>query len=553
MLAAAMLLSLLLAADGRHGGRLIVAQRAEPKTLNPVIAVDAPSREVIRRTTADLISIDRQTLRTVPNLAESWTVSKDGRQFTLHLRRGVKFSDGHPFDASDVLFTFQVYLDENVNSSQRDLLIVGGKPLKVSKLDDYTVRFDLAQPYAAAERIFDSLAMLPRHRLEPLYRSGALAKSWNLNTPPPQMAGLGPFRLKLYVPGEKILLERNPFYWKADPAGRPLPYLDEMEFQFTGSEDAQVTRFLTGDTGITGRLGARNFQLLQTGQGSRGLQLVDAGPSTEYSFLTFNLSPTAEKTWFQQTAFRQAVSVAIDRDAIVKLVYLGRATALKTHVTPANKPWIDASLPDEPRTLEKARALLQSAGFRWDASRNLLDSAGHPVEFSLATSAGNQERVQIATMIQDDLKQLGMRVTVAPLEFRTLNDRVLNTHRFDTALLALGGGDVDPNSEMNLWLSSGGLHLWNPNQKQPATPWEAEIDDLMRRQLVTLDPVRRKQLYARLQRIELEQRPIVALVSPNLLVAAKGGLGNFRPSILEHYTLWNVEQLYWKAPKAKSE
>ena len=174
----------------------MVAQRSEPKTLNPVTAADARSREVIGRMTADLIHINRDSQKTEPALAKSWSLSRDGRVFTLKLRRGLRFSDGQPFDADDVVFSFQVYLDEKIHSPQRDLLIVGGKPIAVQKIDSYTVRFTLAQPYAAAERIFDSLAMMPRHLLEKPYREGKLRPGVELRTPPAEIAGLGPFRLK---------------------------------------------------------------------------------------------------------------------------------------------------------------------------------------------------------------------------------------------------------------------------------------------------------------------------------------------------------------------
>ena len=231
---------------GRPGGRLVVAQRAEPKTLNPVTALDSASREVIHRMMADLVHINRATQRTEPALASSWTVSGGGRRYLLHLRRGLRFSDGHPFDADDVVFTFQVYLDEKVGSPQRDLLIVGGKPIAVRKQDAWTVAFEFAEPYAPAERLFDSLAVLPRHLLEAAWREGRLARAWTLNTPPAQIAGLGPFRMKEYVPGQRLVLERNPYYWKRDSRETPLPYLDQLVFLFVAGEDGQAMRFQAG-------------------------------------------------------------------------------------------------------------------------------------------------------------------------------------------------------------------------------------------------------------------------------------------------------------------
>ena len=239
---------------GRYGGSLVVAQRSEPKTLNPVTAADAPSREVIGRLTADLIHINRASQQTEPALAKSWTLSKDGRVFTVKLRHGLRFSDGQPFDADDVLFSFQLYLDEKIHSPQRDLLVVGGKPIEVQKIDPYTVRFTLAQPYAAAERIFDGLAMMPRHLLEKPYKEDKFASAWILTTPSAEIAGMGPFRMKDYVPGQKIVLERNPYYWKADRSKNRLPYLDELVFLFVGNEDAQALRFQAGDTDIISRI-----------------------------------------------------------------------------------------------------------------------------------------------------------------------------------------------------------------------------------------------------------------------------------------------------------
>src|SRR5882672_7445039 len=223
------------AETGRSGGQIVANQRAAPKTLNPVIVVDIASREVIGCTSADLIHINRETQRTEPALAKTWTVSPDGRRYTITLRRGLRFSDGHPFDADDVLFSFRVYLDEKVRSPQRDLLIVGGQPIGVRKIDQYTLQFDLAEPYAAAERLFDSVAMLPRHVLEAAHAEGRLANAWSAGTPPAQMAGLGPFRLRQSVPGQRIVLERNPYYWKVDRAGNRLPYLDGLVFVFVGS------------------------------------------------------------------------------------------------------------------------------------------------------------------------------------------------------------------------------------------------------------------------------------------------------------------------------
>ena len=348
---------------GRYGGQIVLNQRAEPKTLNPVTAIDSVSLEVVKCTIADLIHINRETQRIEPALAKSWTASPDGRRYTVVLRRGIRFSDGHSFDADDVLFSFRVYLDDKVRSRQRDVLTIGGQPVGVRKVDPYTVQFDLAEPYAGAERLFDGVAMLPRHLLESSFKEGGLADAWGLATPAAQMAGLGPFRFKEHVPGERIVLERNPYYWKADRAGNRLPYFDRIAFTFVASDDAQAIRFQTGEADIASRLSAENFAVLTRAEPTAPYTLFDLGAGLDYNFLFFNLNdlgPTLAETsrkqsWFRQVVFRQAISMAIDREAIVRLVYRGRATPLWGHVPPGNKVWVNRSIPHPARSLDAAR------------------------------------------------------------------------------------------------------------------------------------------------------------------------------------------------------
>lgn len=541
---------------GHYGGHITIGGRAEPKTFNPVIATDAVSREVTGRLMADLIAINRATQQTEPALAKSWQISTDGRTFTLHLRKGLRFSDGHPFDADDVVFSFAVYMDENVDSPQRDLLIIDGKPIAVTKLDPYTVRFSLPRPYAAAERLFDGLAMLPKHLLEKPYREGKFAQAWSVNTASADIAGLGPFRLKQYVPGQRVVLERNPYYWKVDRENARLPYLDELVFLFVGTEDAQVMRFEAGETDMISRLSSENYDLLARERDRSHAQLSDMGPSLEYNFLVFNQNDLASKNldaiakkqkWFRDLKFRQAVSAAIDRESIVRLVYSTRGVALWGNVGPGNRYWVNSALPHPTRSLDTAKQLLKSAGFSWSQSGQLLDPSGQPVEFSIISSSSNTQRMKMATMIQDDLSHLGMQVHVVPLEFRAQIDRVFQTFDYEAAILGLGGGDADPNPEMNVWTINGTSRLWNLHGSQAAA-WEREMDDLMQRQMITLSYEKRKQLYDRVQQVIAEHLPFIFLATPNVLSAANPRVGNFHPAVLDPYTLWNVDELYIRNP-----
>lgn len=543
---------------GPYGGRLVISQRAEPKTLNPITAIDGNSREIIALISADLIHINRYSQRTEAALARSWTVSPDCRQYTLRLRRGVRFSDGQPFDADDVIFTFETYLDESIHSPQRELLVVAGKPIGIHRIDAYTVRFALAQPYAAAERLFDSIAILPRHLLKKLYDEKKLAEAWSLNTPPKQIAGLGPFRVKQYIPGQRIILEPNPYYWKIDEKGNRLPYLHEIVSLFVGNRDVEAMRFEAGEIDVVNRLSAANFSALAKYQQARDLHLYDLGPGLEYNFLFFNLNDlsshdippvTSKQSWFRQLSFRRAISAAIDREAIVRMVYRGRARALSTHVTPGNKLWVNRSIPQSIRNVAGARDILRKAGFSWSSNGHLTDARNHEVEFSILHNAGNSQQAQMATMIQEDLKEIGIDVNLVPLEFRTMLDRIFKTYEYEAAIMALDGGDSDPNSEMNVWTLQGTTHLWNLTPSHTLTPWDEEIDRLMQQQLITLDYHRRKDMYDRVQQLVWENLPVICLISPNILVAAKKQIGNFCPAILSNHTLWNAEELFFHRPQ----
>ncbi|MGH9640958.1 MAG: ABC transporter substrate-binding protein, partial [Terriglobales bacterium] len=351
-------------------------------------------------------------------------------------------------------------------------------------------------------------------------------------------------------------LERNPYYWKVDRKKNRLPYLEEISFLVAGTEDAEVLRFEAGETDILNRISAENYAVLEKEQSARGFRLYDLGPGLEYNFLLLNLNsklPSEEsaseirrkQAWFREVKFRQAISSAIDRDGMNRIVYRGRGSPIWTHVPPGNRLWFDDKLPHPARSLERSRELLKSAGFSWRSDGSLIDSHGAEVEFSIITSASSGQRTQMGTIIQQDLKELGIHVQVVPLEFRAMLDRVLQTHNYEAAVMGVGGGDVDPNSQLNVWLSSGDDHFWDLQEARPVTPWEAEIDRLMKQQMSTLTAKERKHLYDRVQEIEVEEAPVVFLVSPNVLVGAKTRVHNFQPAILDSHTLWNAEQLFF--------
>ncbi len=544
----------LAAVSGSAGGRLNASLRSEPKTLNPVYAMDMSSRAVTSIMHSDLLHINRKTDAVEPSLAKSWQVSRGGQTYTLHLRQGIRFSDGAPFTADDVLFSFQVYLDPELNAPQRDLLIIDGHPIQVARIDQYTVRFDLPRPYAAASRLFDGLAILPRHVLEPMVKSKALINAWTIGTPPAQLAGLGPFRLKAYHPGQSLIFERNPYYWKQDSAGRSLPYLDEVDFTVLPNQDAESIRFAARQLDLLARLSADSYTSLEKLSTAQNIRMMDGGPGLEFDLLLFNLNadvatrlPDAARSqkWFAQQAFRQALSLAINREQLVHLVFENHAVPLASPVTPASRDWADPKLRPQKQDLARARTLLTSGGFHWQDG-SLFDREGNRVRFTIIASASNRQQGEIATLLQRDFRALGIDSQVVSLEFRSFLQRITQSHDFDIAVMGLSAGDSDPNGIMGLWSTDGALHLWNLGEKQSVSAWQSEIDSLMRRQLYLTDKKKRQQMYYRVQAIYAAELPFLSLASPNMLGAVRGGLMGVAPSALDPGMLDNIASYYWK-------
>ncbi len=537
---------------GSCGGRLVVSQRSEPKTFNPLIAADSNSQRIINLLNADLLHINRTDFVVEPALAKSWTLSPDGRTYTLVLRRGLRFSDGSLFTADDVLFSFKAYLDQRLHSPQRDLLLISGVPVTVRKIDDYKLRFTLPSRYAAGERIFDNIAIMPRHILASKLASGDLISAWGVSTDPKQIVGLGPFRLKAFVPGQRVVLERNPFYWKADGQGQRLPYFDELISELVPNSEAESMRFLSGETDIMSRLTAANFAALKSDEQKRDFHVYDLGPGFEYTFLFFNLNATDDPSrsrlaqkqkWFEQVEFRQAVAEAVDRNAIVRLAYRGHAVPISVPISSANASWMDASIPPPVRSVARAREKLRKAGFSWTPNGDLVDAQGNGVSFSLLVNAANPQQQEIGVIIQQDLKDLGIGVTLNLLEYRSFLNRILSSFDYDAAVSTLADGDADPNTELSVLDSNGSNHFWSLKPKRIPS-WQAEIDTLMQRQMIAGRPVERKRLFDRVQEILCKYKPAVFLISPNVLVAAKDEIRNFHPAKLADYTLWNADQLF---------
>jgi peptide/nickel transport system substrate-binding protein len=534
---------------GRAGGTLVITSISDPRTFNLIVAQETSSTVPLGYLFESLTETNRITTEVEPNLAESWTTSPDGRTWTFRLRRGVQWVDGHPVTADDVIFTLDAIFTPGVQSSYPDVLTIAGRRIQYRKVDDYTVEFRTHQPFGPFLRTVGGIAPLPKHRLEGVLRAGAAEfnRAWGINTPPRDLIGNGPFVMQSYTPGQRIVYLRNDKYWKVDKRGNRLPYLARLVIEIVPNVDAARLKFLARETDVYAAR-PREYAEFRAMQRQHNFTIFDGPPAFGTEFLMFNQNPAGVRppklTWFQHVKFRQAVSHAIDREAIVRQVYAGRATPQFGPVSPANTFFFNPNVRKYPYDLARAEALLREAGFARGPDGVLRDSQGNVVEFTIATNAGNADREAIGNLIRQDLARLGMRVVFAPEAFNTLVGKLTGTFAWEAMILGLTG-TLDPHNGQNVWKSSGSLHMWWPKQERPATDWEAEIDRLFDQAATTVDQQKRRQLYFRWQELVAEYVPVIYTAAPLTQPAFRNTLGNFSPGPLGFY---DVETIYYRTP-----
>jgi len=513
-------------AAAQGGGELRFCLHTEPKTFDPLKVEDDASASIRYLTGGVLVRLNRQTQAVEPELAQSWKLSKDGRQITFKLRSGVSFSDGTPFSAEDVAFTVQQLMNPALHSPTGDAFRTGPGNVETKILSPNQISLTFPAPVAGLDRLFDQVAIL------------------SARSPKKEMAVLGPFMLADYKAGSSVLLKRNPNYWKTDAQGRKLPYLDSIRLDIQPNRDVEMLRFKRGEVDLINSLDSEYFDKLA----ATSPQLVhDAGPSLDSEQMWFNEVakapiPGYKKNWFRSTNFRRAISEAINRTDLARVVFHGHAQPASGPFSPANKFWFNSKLSPEAYSPEASMKALQGDGFRLE-NGVLKDRDGNAVVFSIITNAGNKYRERMAVLIQDDLQKIGIHVNVVTLDFPSLIERMTQTFDYEAVLLGLTNVDLDPNGEMNVWLSSSENHQWNPQQKTPETTWEAEIDRLMRAQASSGDARKRKASFDRVQEIVVEQAPFIFLINKNALSAVSPGVHGASPVILHPQTFWNAERM----------
>ena len=531
---------------------IVAAMRAEPRSFNRFVAGDRSTWTLTMLVHARLVQLNQQTQDIEPALATKWTLDSDGRTYTVTLREGVVFSDGMPFTADDVVFTFQALYDPKSEGPLASSLRVNGQPLAVRKVDAHTVVLTLPAPYGPGLRLLNSLPILPAHKLRDALARGEFAKAWSTATPPAEIIGLGPYVIRSYTPGERIELVRNPRYGARGPGVQP--EVERLTLRIIPSQDAERLAVEAGELDVMAAdIRPDDLKAMRGLEAAGKVRLFELGPAVDEDALWFNLGPDARKAsaarpWLNR-AVRRAVAHAVDRTAFANTVYLGAAVRTDGPVAPGNRAWYSDKLPRYDHDVPRARQLLSESGLKDVNGDGIFEtSTGKPLAIELLTQRGNAIRQRGAEVIASDLKDAGLMVNVVPLDVPALIDR-LTKGSYDAAYYAVSASDTDPSANLDYWLSSGSFHLWHPKQKTPATPWEAEIDALMHELTGLTDQRERQARFARVQEIIATELPTISFAAPSLVTATSTRVDGVEPSVIHPYLLWRADTMRLARPR----
>jgi len=548
---------------GTYGGRFVLGQTSGPKTFNAMMASETSSTDITGNLFIGLADFDNETQGDKPGLATSWEVGADGLTWTFHLRKGAAFSDGHAITSADVLFSFEVAYDDKVHPSVQDLLITNGQRWKVSAPDESTFVITLPAPSAMLVPTAGSVKIMPKHLLEAPFRAGEFASAYGVNTPPSQLVTSGAWRLKQYAPGEKTVLEPNPYWFGVDQHQQRLPYLDELVFLEVPDQDAADLKFRAGQIDGLDNVKPENYQWYAENQQQNNYTLYDLGPALASNFFWFNLNTVkkADKgtigapvidavkyAWFNNATFRRAVSMAVDRDAMIPSIFFGDAVKNWSTSSPGSKLWYTPEVVKYDFNLDESKRLLASLGWKDTNGDGVLeDTAGQTVSFTMKTNSDNKTRVGMANFIRDDLAKVGIKVTLVPVDFNTLITNLRDDFQYDTILLGLQSGvPPDPAMGQNVWRSSGRSHNWNISQRTPETPQEARIDALMDTLVASSDYTVRKTAWTEVQNIVNDQAWMIWLPTIKAKLPLRNRFGNAKPSVIPHRLIWNIDTVFVK-------
>ena len=546
------------APSGNFGGEMVLSTIGEgPKTFNPFTSKDSTSSSMSAMMFDGLFSTSPKDGKVIPRLAKSYE-TKDGMTYIVHLRHGIKWSDGELITADDVVFTWnKIILAGLGNTSIRDSVMIDGKLPKVYKVDDYTVKFVISKPFSPFLRIL-SAQIAPKHIFEPVVAMGAkeFDSFYSTNTAPELFVTSGAFRLKEYLAAQRVVFERNPDYYMVNKENKKLPYLDKVIYLIVGDLNNEILKFEGHEIDVISLRGA-NVSLYKLKEAKSDFKIYNIGPDTGTMFVAINLNrrknaegkyyvDPQKQYWFTNKGFRTAIDYALDRKSMVQNIASGLAKPLFTAES-LNSIFLNKSIKGHERNVAAAKKILSENGFKIGRNNALFDKFNNRVEFDLYTNAGNTEREAIGVMVKQDLEDLGMRVNYKPIEFNTLVNKMTTTLDWDMIIMGLTGSPLEPHDGKNVWASDGSLHLFNQRteeyQKEDRYPFEKRLDEIFNEAALKTDFNERKKLYDEYQQIIYNEKPIIYLYSPVRIVAVRKKFKNIYPSQLSGIT-YNIEEIY---------
>ncbi len=546
---------------GKFGGDFVTSTIGEgPKTFNPFNTNDATSAQMAGLMYDGLLSTDAYTGDVSLRMAKRLEMLPDDLTYIIELRHGLKWSDGREITADDVVFTYNNIIFAGFgDTSTRDMLYVEGKLPTVEKIDKYTVKFKTPVPFAPFLRNL-SLSIAPKHIFKPATDKGKeyFRSFYSTTTKPSEFVVSGAFKLKEYIPAQRVVFERNPNYYVIDKEGNKLPYLDRWVMLIVGDLNNDIIKFEAKETDTTTIPGSMASRYREFEKNS-DYTLYNLGPTTNTSFIVFNMNTRKnnkgefyvdpkKQMWFNDENFRKAVDWAIDRESLVLNVLSGVGQPLYTAESISSIFINDEVAKGHEQNIEYARELLKKSGFELKDGV-LYDKYGNKVEFELSTNAGNTQREATGVSIKEDLSKLGMKVNFKPIEFNTLVNRMTNTLDYEAAIMSLTGNPLEPHSGNNVWHSNGTLHLFNQRSDNDMKstdkllPFEAELNRIFDEAKVQTDVQKRKALYNEYQKIVAEHNPVIYLYSPVNIVAIRNKFQNVYPTQLGG-TVHNIEEIY---------
>lgn len=464
------------------GGTLISAMPSDPSSLISMVAGESASSEVTSHIFNSLLQYD-QNLDLTGELADSWQISPDKKTITFHLKPNLKWADGHALTSADVLFTWQLVIDEKTHSpyaSDYQLVTHAETP------DPQTFIVHYAQTFAPALNSWAALQVLPRHLLQ-----GQDVHTTSFAQRP---VGSHYYQLKEWRHGEYLKLARNPH------AVLGAPYIDALIERIIPDPAAQFLELMADNIDSMSMDPITYARIIPSRPElqARLNQYKELGNS--YTYLGFNL----KRKPFNDVRVRKAINLAIDKQEIIDGVYLGLGLPIASPYKPGTR-WSNPDLVPYAFDPQKAKALLAEAGYRDTDGDGLVERDGQKLSFEVLTNHGNKEREKTVVIIQRRLKEVGIDIHVRTIEWASLITRFIKTGDFDAVVLGWGLG-LDPD-QYNIWHSS----QQKPGQFNFIGYHNAEVDQLLEQGRVEFDQDKRMQIYHAVAKKLYDDSPIVYL------------------------------------------